>query len=134
MSYLIDTHIFIWLMENSKKVSPRIKTLLSSPSINVFISIVSIWEIVIKQTKGQLKTPKNIEESIHKAGFKILPIEISHVLGLKELPLHHKDPYDRMLISQAQAESLTLITSDVKIWKYEQVSTGSHKKLSLIKA
>lgn len=64
MIYLIDTHIFIWLMENNKKVSPRIKKLLQDPSTEVFISIVSIWEMVIKQTKGQLKIPKDIKQNL----------------------------------------------------------------------
>lgn len=125
MSYLIDTHIFIWLMENNKKVSPKIKTLLQNPSANVFISIASIWEMVIKQTKGQLKIPKDIEGGIESSGFVILPIEISHVLETGKLPLHHKDPFDRILISQVLVEDLTLITADPKIWKY---------KLPLLKA
>lgn len=118
MSYLVDTHIFIWLMENNKKVSPRIKTLLQDPRANVFISIASIWEMVIKQTKGQLKIPKDIEGGIENSGLMILPIEISHVLETGKLPLHHKDPFDRILISQALIENLTLITADQKIWKY----------------
>jgi len=125
MRYLIDTQVFIWLMEDSKKVSPGIRTLLQDPSINVFISIASIWEIVIKQAKGRLKTPKDIERTIHAVGFNVLPIEVSHVLGLKRLPDHHKDPFDRILIAQAKIEDLTLITSDQKIWKY---------KLKLVKA
>lgn len=119
MSYLIDTHIFIWLMENNKKVSPQIKVLLRSPSVNVFISIASIWEIVIKQTKGQLKTPKDIEGGIESSGFTILPIEISHVLETGKLSNCHNDPFDRILIAQAKVENLTLITADPKIWKYK---------------
>lgn len=118
MSYLIDAHIFIWFMENNKKISPRIKTLLQNPSANVFISIASIWEMVIKQTKGQLKIPKDIEGGIESSGLLILPIEISHVMETGKLPLHHKDPFDRMLIAQALAENLTLVTTDPKIWQY----------------
>ena len=125
MRYLIDTHVFIWLMENSKKISPEIKTFLQDPSIDVLISIVSIWEIVIKQAKGLLKSPKDIEGSISEAGFKVLPLEVSHVLKLKRLPDYHQDPFDRILIAQALAENLTLITADPKIWKY---------KLKLLKA
>ena len=118
MRYLIDTQIFIWLMEDSKKVPPEIRTLLQDSSINVFISIASIWEIVIKQAKGRLKTPEDIEISINKVGFKVLPIEVYHVLGLRRLPDYHRDPFDRILTAQALAEDLTLITSDKKIWKY----------------
>ena len=118
MRYLIDTQIFIWLMEDSKKVPPEIRTLLQDSSINVFISIANIWEIVIKQAKGRLKTPEDIEISINKVGFKVLPIEVYHVLGLRRLPDYHRDPFDRILTAQALAEDLTLITSDKKIWKY----------------
>ena len=105
-------------MEDSKKVPPEIRTLLQDSSINVFISIASIWEIVIKQAKGRLKTPEDIEISINKVGFKVLPIEVYHVLGLRRLPDYHRDPFDRILTAQALAEDLTLITSDKKIWKY----------------
>lgn len=126
MSYLVDTQIFIWLMEDSKKLPAKIKTLLQDPN-DVFISIASVWEIVIKQTKGSLKTPADIEGGIKEAGLKLLGIEISHILGLKNLPLYknHKDPFDRILISQTKIENLTLITSDPKIWQY---------KISVVKA
>lgn len=119
MRYLIDTQVFIWLMEDNRKVSPEIRTLLQDPSINVFISIASIWEIVIKQAKGRLKIPKDIEKSIDELEFRVLPIEIFHVLGLRKLPNYHKDPFDRILISQAKVEKLTLISSDKKIWQYD---------------
>lgn len=105
-------------MENNKKVSPQVKTLLQDPGADVFISIASIWEMVIKQTKGQLKIPKGIEGGIESSGLMILPIEISHVLKTGKLPRYHNDPFDRILISQALVENLTLITSDKKIWKY----------------
>lgn len=126
MRYLLDSHFFIWLMEDSKKVSPEIKLLIKDSVNEVFVSVIAVWEIVIKKSKG-LKTPKDITGGITRAGFKILPIEISHALEVEKLPLYrdHKDPFDRMLISQAKVEKLTLVTSDPKIWKY---------KLSLLKA
>lgn len=119
MSYLIDTHIFIWLMENNKKVSGQIKALLQSPTVDVFISIASVWEMVIKQTKGKLKIPEDIKGGIRSSGLTILPIEISHALQTGKLPNYHHDPFDRMLISQTKIENLTLITADPKIWKYK---------------
>ena len=87
--------------------------------------MASIWEIVIKRAKGRLKLPKNIEEGINEASFKVLPIEITHAIEVGNLPSHHNDPFDRILISQAKVENLTLVTSDPKIWKY---------KVNLIKA
>lgn len=126
MRYLLDTHLFIWLMEDSRKISPEVKLLLKNSANQVFVSVVTVWEIAIKKSKG-LKIPKDIKGGIARAGFKLLPIEISHALEVEKLPLYrdHKDPFDRMLVSQAKAENLTLITSDQKIWKY---------KLSLLKA
>lgn len=126
-SFLIDTEIFIWGMEKSSKLSSKIEKILENPENQIFISVASIWEIVIKKAKGRLKLPKSIEEGINNAGFKTLSIEITHVLGVGKLPNYkdHNDPFDRMLISQARVENLTLITSDQKMWKY---------KLALLKA
>lgn len=117
--FLIDTNIFIWAMERSKKLSSKIRFILENPSNTIYISVATVWEIVIKQAKGRLKTPTDIEEGIRKAGFLLLPIQISHVLRIRTLPLHHKDPFDRMLVAQAQVENLIFISSDEKIWKYD---------------
>ncbi len=121
MKYLLDTHAFIWWMEGGKKLSPKIKNILQDSSEDIFVSVASVWEIVIKKSKGRLKTPKDIAGGIREAGFKILSIEISHVLEVGELSLRkdHQDPFDRILIAQARAEKLTLVTSDPKIWKYK---------------
>lgn len=125
--FLIDTEILIWGMEKSPKLSVKIKALLENTENQIFVSAASVWEIVIKKAKGRLKTPDDLEGGIKEAGFKFLPIGISHVLGVGKLPnfKDHKDPFDRVLISQAKAENLILITSDPKILRY---------KLSLLKA
>lgn len=121
MNYLLDTHGFIWWMEGGKKLPLEIKSVLQDSTKDIFVSVASVWEIVIKKSKGRLKTPKDIEGGITEAGFKILSVEISHALEVEKLPFYpnHKDPFDRMLISQAKVERLTLITSDPKIWKYK---------------
>lgn len=124
MRYLIDTHIFIWWMENTR-LSDKLMSLLNDPANRVFLSVASIWEMVIKKAKGRLKIPRDIEGGVKTSRFMVLPIEISHVLGVDKLPHYHHDPFDRILISQAKAERLTLITSDPKIRKYN---------LSLVKA
>lgn len=124
-NFLIDTQIFIWWMEENKKLPAGIKSILDDPLNNIFISVAAPWEIVIKIKSGKLRVPKNFAEFVMNEVFKVLPIQVNHVLHLRKLPLHHKDPFDRILISQAIVESLTLITADQKIWKY---------KLKLIKA
>lgn len=121
MKYLLDTHLFIWAMEDNRRVPGKIKLLLKDPINEILISLVSVWEMVIKKSKGKLKVPKDIAGGVKEAGFKILPIEISHVLGVERLTTYkdHKDPFDRLLIAQAKVENLTLITSDPKIWQYK---------------
>ena len=117
MKYLIDTHIFIWAMEENKRLPLDIKARISDPNNKVFVSVTSIWEIIIKKRKG-LKVPKDILGGIKKSNFVLLSIDINHVLEVENLPLYHGDPFDRILIAQAKVENLTLITSDEKIWKY----------------
>lgn len=117
--YLIDTHIFIWLMEKNPRLQKDIYTLLKNPHLPVSLSLVSIWEIVIKRSRKSLRVPKNFMRGAQVANLLILPIGMRHVLGVEKLVLYHKDPFDRMLISQAKEEKLTLITHDKKIWKYD---------------
>lgn len=114
-------------MEDSKKASSEVKSIVKNPANEIFVSVVTVWEVVIKRAKGRLKAPKDIRGGINEAGFKTLPIEISHALEVEKLPLlpGHQDPFDRMLVAQAKVEGLTLITSDPKIWKY---------RVSLLKA
>lgn len=118
MKYLLDTHVFIWAMEGSKRLKKDIKNEISNSKNKIFVSVVTIWEISIKRSLKKLKTPFDIEASIKKTDLQIIPIQITHALAVEKLPLHHKDPFDRILISQAKVENLTLITSDQKIWKY----------------
>lgn len=118
MRYLLDTNIFIWWMEKSKKLPHDLYTLINDPKNKVFLSVVSIWEIVIKRGKDRFKVPKDIEIDIKTNRFNLLPIHIEHALEVGKLPFHHKDPFDRILISQAKIENLILISSDKKIWKY----------------
>ena len=115
--FLLDTQVLIWFFSNT--LSSEISDLLKNPDNTICTSVVSAWEIIIKKKTGKLKSPPNIKKAVEKGGFNILPINFEHVLGLKKLPNIHKDPFDRILISQAKAEKLILITSDKKIEKYD---------------
>jgi len=118
MKILLDTHIFIWWMEKNKRLSKDIFNLLNNPQNQIFLSVASVWELIIKKAKKKLKTPKDVQGGIKASGFIPINIEMLHVLDLEKLPMHHNDPFDRIIISQAKIEHLTLITADKKIWKY----------------
>ncbi len=125
MRYLIDTHILLWWVEDNKRLKSAVKQILTDPLNSIYVSVVSGLELSIKFQKGKLKLKTALEDCFVKSGFEILNITLPHAYELQKLTLYHKDPFDRILISQAKSENLTLITSDSKIWKY---------KLSLIKA
>lgn len=117
--YLIDTHIFVWAMEESKLLPKSIKNKIIDPNNEIFVSVASIWEIVIKRNLKKIRIAFDIETSIGKAGIQVLAIETSHALKTEKLPPHHKDPFDRMLVAQAIVEKLIIITLDEKIKKYD---------------
>jgi len=123
--FLIDSHIFIWWMKKSTKIPQKLYGQLNNPNNRIYLSIASVWEIIIKKAKKKLKIEYDIEKGILKSRFQLLPIELKHLLKLENLPEFHKDPFDRILISQSQVENLTFITADPKIWKY---------KINLLKA
>lgn len=116
--YLIDTEVFIWLMQKNNKIPKVLLNFLGDPQNQIFLSVASIWEIVIKKGKKKLKIPRNVKSDVKKSGFTVLSIDIEHVLGVEKLPLIHRDPFDRILVSQAQFEKLTLITSDWRVQQY----------------
>ena len=118
MRYLIDTQFFIWLMEKSNKIPRSLLDLLGDPQNQIFLSVASIWELIIKKRKKKLKIPKNIKGDVKKSGFSILPIEIEHVMRLEKLPNLHSDPFDRILIAQSNAEDLILVTADGNMRQY----------------
>jgi PIN domain nuclease of toxin-antitoxin system len=119
MSYLLDTHTFIWWIEDNLNLSYQSKQIISNPNNLIFISAVNTWEITIKKSLGKLNVPGNLEEIILQCGFDVLPIAIKHTLFIENLDKHHDDPFDRLLISQAIIENLTIITRDEKIIKYK---------------
>lgn len=126
MKYLLDTHIFLWSLNNDRRIKDPIKEILIDPGNIIYISVVSAWELGIKlKTNPDFKLKTTIREAFTISGFEVLPIFFEHALQVHKLPLYHKDPFDRILIAQSLAEGLTLITADEKIWKY---------KLNFIKA
>jgi PIN domain nuclease of toxin-antitoxin system len=116
MKLLLDTHTFIWWANEPEKLSEKAVTACQDNSNTLILSVVSVWEMQIKMQSGKLKISRPIEELIKTQqqanGLQVLPIELAHVLSLSSLTSHHKDPFDRLLIAQANVEGAILISVD----------------------
>ncbi|CUS05122.2 PilT protein domain protein [Candidatus Promineifilum breve] len=120
MNLLLDTHVFLWAVENNPNLSPAARAAIQDGGNVVYVSAATAWEIAIKRAIGKLKTPEGdyLEElNLHR--FTPLNITTEHALAVEALPPHHKDPFDRMLIAQAQEEHLTIITRDQRLSLYD---------------
>lgn len=117
--YLLDTQVFLWCLIDSPRLTPEAREIIADPLNPVYVSAVSSWEIAIKKSIGKLKAPDNIDKIVEEKGFLKLPIYLYHTDRVVELPWHHRDPFDRMLIAQALTENLTIITADKKFEKYK---------------
>ena len=122
MKILIDTQIFLWLFGFLKRISPNVRQLLKDPQNTIYFSAASAWEIAIKYGNGKLKLadePKIfIPDRLKRANFNWLEINHEHTLEVANLPQIHKDPFDRLLITQANVENLTLLSADSVFDKY----------------
>lgn len=119
MNILIDTHILLWSLYKTEKLSSRTISLLSNDDNLKYISLASVWEIEIKNSIGKLDyDASEVLKDAEEAGFKVLDIKKKHIFGLHNLERIHNDPFDRLLISQAETEELSFITSDSKIKQY----------------
>jgi len=118
VNLLLDTHVALWgITADSTLDDEFLDRLRHDPDI--FLSTVTLWEITIKQTAGKLGGPPDLAERVRDMGFRELPITHTHCIGAGRLPVHHRDPFDRMLVAQARAEGLTLVTRDADIQKYD---------------
>lgn len=121
MKYLLDTHALIWYLTGDKKLSTKSTLAIDNPSNKIQISIASIWEIAIKVSLGKLSLSIEIEEFVEvilKSQMSIINIETNHLIFLSTLEYKHKDPFDRIIISQSICNNLILITKDEEIMKY----------------
>ncbi len=118
MKVLLDTHVLLWWLSNDPILSQKARHTIENAQNIVFVSAASAWEIAIKKALGKLKAPDDLETAINISRFEVLPIHIKHAMGVCHLPLHHTDPFDRLLIAQATIEDLTLITHDDRMSEY----------------
>lgn len=116
--YLLDTHIVLWDLSDDERISKAHDKILLGNEPK-FLSIASLWEIAIKAGTGKLTMPERLMETIMESDVRLLVITPAHVLHTAGLPLHHRDPFDRLLIAQAQLEGLALVTSDHRLSAYD---------------
>ncbi|MEO8356551.1 MAG: type II toxin-antitoxin system VapC family toxin [Chloroflexota bacterium] len=123
MRYLLDTHTFLWWNMDDAQLSPLARELIANGNNEIFLSAASAWEITIKTARGRLTLPEDptryVSNRLSLHGFQALPVQIHHAVQVYKLPLHHADPFDRLLIAQSQIESMSLISVDMEIRKYE---------------
>jgi PIN domain nuclease of toxin-antitoxin system len=118
VKFLLDTHVLLWWLSDHKALSAKAFVAIKEGKNAIFVSAVTAWEISIKRALGKLKAPDELEEVLESNSFQQLPISIRHGLVAGNLPRHHDDPFDRMLIAQAQTEQLTIITHDIRMEQY----------------
>jgi PIN domain nuclease of toxin-antitoxin system len=122
MKFLADTHAFIWFVTDSPQLSANAKNLFESPDSERFLSVASIWEIAIKTNLGKLSFARPLKqfvpEQIAINYIRLLDISLSHALRVANLPLHHRDPFDRMIVAQSLEESLPILSSDEALDPY----------------
>ena len=115
---LLDTHVLVWWLSAVSRLTEGARAAISDPENDVFVSAITAWEISVKRAKGQMAVPDNLSAIIEERGFMHLPLTFHHAEQAGVLPMHHRDPFDRFLIAQAQAEGLILITRDRRILLY----------------
>jgi PIN domain nuclease of toxin-antitoxin system len=115
---LLDTHIFLWWRGEPSRLSSKVQSSIATADI-VFVSVASAWEAAIKVSVGRLELPETMEAGVIASGFEKLLITFSHTERAASLPPHHRDPFDRMLVAQAQSEGLTLVTHDRLLEPYD---------------
>lgn len=119
MRLLLDTHAFLWWLRNDDRLGARARDAVADPVNAVFVGAASAWEIAVKRAAGRLTAPGDITAWIEESAFRPLAIEVRHALVSAELPPHHRDPFDRLLVAQAQLEDLALVAHDEELRKYE---------------
>jgi len=124
MNILLDTHIALWAITDSPRLSERAKKDINHPKNTIWVSVVSLWEIAIKHSLGKGDMPIDAKQALNyfrQSGYQVLSIEAEHALLLAELSNHHQDPFDRLLVAQALSEPMRLMTHDANIIKYGDI-------------
>ncbi len=118
LRYLLDTHVLIWLSMDLSRIPTHILLALKSTNCDVFVSTVSYWELAIKQRLGKLQSNVRLQDAVGARGISELTISSNYTDVIRDLPLLHGDPFDRMIVAQAMVEGMVLVTGDRRLWEY----------------
>ena len=121
MKYLLDTHTLIWFLEGDKRLSTPAKDIICNNDVDIYVSIVSLWEMAIKISLGKLELSQSLDQIIDKLpqqNITLLPTQTAHVLAVLRLPFEHRDPFDRLLIAQALVENMKFISNEALFLRY----------------
>jgi PIN domain nuclease of toxin-antitoxin system len=119
MNLLLDTHALLWWLADANELGPGARAAIGDATRVVYFSAVNVWEIVLKKALGKLAVPDNLSTVLEEQPFERLAMTVDHAFKVGELPLHHRDPFDRLLIAQCIVEGLTIVTHDGDIAKYD---------------
>lgn len=123
MKYLLDTHIWLWLVAEPQRLRPELLDILSDERVALYLSAASAWEIAVKHRLGRLPLPEPpavfVPKRLIRDGILALPVQLDHALAVADLPDFHRDPFDRMLLAQARCERMTFVTADEAIFRYD---------------
>ena len=118
MRLLLDTHVVLWAVTDAAALPMRFRAALQDGRTELFVSAVSVWEVSIKTGLGKLDVPQDLWDRVAEAGCAALPVTWAHARAVQGLPLHHADPFDRLLIAQAQVEQLRFVSNEVRFDTY----------------
>ena len=124
---LLDTHVFVWAKTGERQLAEEVRKMIVAPENEIFVSLASAWELAIKASIGKLDGDPALliggrdvfERVLSESGFQLLGTEAEHVFAAAGLPLHHRDPFDRIIIAQATTEHMTLVTADARFTAYK---------------
>jgi PIN domain nuclease of toxin-antitoxin system len=115
---LLDTHALLWVLVEPKRLSAQAAAAIAAEESEVFVSIVSPWEMAIAKARGRMNPPDDLEDHLARNRFELIPVRLLHIRVVESMPHHHRDPFDRMLVAQAQVEGMTLVSVDRKLRQY----------------
>lgn len=125
MTLLLDTHVLLWWLSDDRALTRSARQAIADPAATVYVSAASAWEISIKTALGKLSAPNDLEDQIKNSDLTELPVTVVDAVAAGALPRHHDDPFDRMLVAQAQRRGLTILTRDRSISRYGVATLGA---------